>query len=315
MLDALSKAFFKTLAHSNGLARLASRYGMRRPTSFGRRFIAGETLDEALETARALAARNTRLTLDQLGESVATLSEAEAATRIYLDMVKRIVEAGVERNVSLKLTQLGLNIDRASCTDNLRKILEAVKGQDFFVRIDMEDSPAVQATIDTHETLWTYGYQNVGLVLQSALFRSEADLTRLNRMGVRVRLVKGAYKEPASIAFASKREVDDSYLRLAARLIGDEARRAGVFAGFGTHDGRLIERIAQHAASTGVPKDAFEFEMLYGIRREAQTRLVADGYRLRVLISYGEFWFPWYMRRLAERPANVLFVLKNLLGG
>jgi proline dehydrogenase len=157
-------------------------------------------------------------------------------------------------------------------------------------------------------------HTNVGVCVQSYLRRTNQDLDALLPLGASIRLVKGAYKEPASIAFASKREVDESFFQLATRLIGDEARRSGVFAGFGTHDGALIARIQQHAASTGVPKDAFEFEMLYGIRREAQTRLVADGYRLRVLISYGEFWFPWYMRRLAERPANVLFVLKNLFG-
>jgi proline dehydrogenase len=309
MLDALSKAFFKSLAHSNGLARLASRYGMRHPTSFARRFIAGETLDEALETARTLAARNTRLTLDQLGESVATLAEAEAATRIYLDMVKRIVEAGVERNVSLKLTQLGLTIDRASCTDNLRKILEAIKGQDFFVRIDMEDSPVVQATIDTHETLWTYGYQNVGLVLQSALFRSEADLTRLNRMGVRVRLVKGAYKEPSSVAYQRKSDVDAAFVRMAKALLTD-----GVYPAIGTHDEVIINETKAFAAARGIGKEAFEFQMLFGIRRDLQASLVADGYRVRVYVPFGTHWFPYFMRRLGERPANIGFVLRGIFG-
>jgi proline dehydrogenase len=224
-------------------------------------------------------------------------------------MVRRIAAAGVERNISLKLTQLGLQMDRAVCTDNLRKILEAVKGDDFFVRIDMEDSPTIQMTLDIHETLWTHGYQNVGLVLQSAVFRAEEDLTRLNRMGVRVRLVKGAYKEPSSVAYQKKADVDAAYVRMTKALLTE-----GTYPAIATHDVAIIEETKRFAAERGVGKDAFEFQMLYGIRRDLQQALVAEGYRVRVYLPFGQHWFPYFMRRLGERPANVGFVLKGVFG-
>jgi len=309
MMDVLSKAFFKTLAKSGSLERLASRYGMRKPTSFARRFVAGETLDEALPAARVIAGRGMLLTLDQLGEGVDSLAQADEATRVYLDMVRRIVDAGVERNISLKLTQLGLNIDRASCTDNLRKILEGARGRDFFIRIDMEDSPTVQATIDTHATLWDHGSRNVGLVIQAALYRSEDDLRRLNTMGVRVRLVKGAYKEPASVAHQKKSDVDAAFVRLTRALLTD-----GAYPAIGTHDPAMIAEATSFAAARGISKDSFEFQMLYGIRRDLQAALHAEGYRVRVYVPFGQHWFPYFMRRLGERPANIAFLLKGIFG-
>ena len=307
MLDSISKAFFKGLASSRAIERLASRYGMRKPAGFARRFVAGESLDEALQAARELAGKGMRLSLDQLGEGVAILSEADQATHVYLDMVRRIVEAGVERNISLKLTQLGLNVDRACCTDNLRKVLEATRPFDYFVRIDMEDSPTVQATLDTQATLWNHGYRNVGVVLQASLLRSEEDLLRLNQMGVRVRLVKGAYKEPASVAYQKKAHVDAAYLRMTKALLTE-----GTYPAIATHDPAIIEATRLFAAQKGIEKDRYEFQMLYGIRRDLQTGLVADGYRVRVYVAFGQHWFPYFMRRLGERPANVGFILRGI---
>ena len=201
MIGQISKAFFHALAGSQSLKHLASRYGMRRPNSFARRFIAGETIDEAIAAARAIEAAGLTQTLDLLGESVRTMAEADAATRAYLATIERIVGAGIGRNISLKLTQLGLTIDRATSVDNLRRILDRAGANDFFVRVDMENSPFTQVTLEIFETMWQQGYRNAGVVLQSCLRRSEADAIRMNELGARVRLVKGAYLEPPAVAF------------------------------------------------------------------------------------------------------------------
>ena len=219
MFAAASKALFHGLAGLRPLQRLASRYGMAPDRGFARRFIAGETAEEAIEAARTLAARGFGVSLDYLGESVATLELADAATREYLAIVEQVIAAGVERNLSLKLTQLGLDVDRATATDNLRRILEATAGHGFFVRIDMEDSSYTDATLTVLDTVWGLGYRDVGTVLQSALRRTPADLDRLNAMGSRVRLVKGAYREPAAVAYPRMNEVDEAYVALAQRLL------------------------------------------------------------------------------------------------
>jgi proline dehydrogenase len=215
MIGHVSKAFFQTLAGSDGLKRLASRYGMRSRDSFARRFIAGETVEEAIEAARAVEASGLTQTLDLLGESVANMAEADTATRAYLAVIDQIVGAGIGRNISLKLTQLGLTVDRATCVDNLRRILDHAGGHDFFVRIDMENSPFTQVTLEIFETMWQQGYRNAGVVLQSYLPRSIADARRMNELGARVRIVKGAYKEPKGVAYQDK-----SYARP-----GDDRRR------------------------------------------------------------------------------------------
>ncbi len=308
MFDALPKTFFNLLARSRVLKRLSSRYGMARPRSFARRFIAGETIDEAIAAGRALEARGLRLTLDLLGESVATLDEADAATRIYLQMMDRGVEAGIERNISIKLTQFGLDLDRAICTDNLRRILEQARRQEFFVRVDMENSPYTQVTLEVFETLWQQEYRGIGVVLQAALYRTERDVERMNALGARVRLVKGAYKEPRSVAYQRKSDVDAAYLRLSHALL-----TAGVYPAIATHDPALIAAAREFAADRHQAPDRFEFQMLYGIRRDLQAALVADGYRVRIYVPFGREWFPYFMRRLGERPANVLFVLRSLL--
>jgi len=308
MIDQVSKAFFHGLARSGGLKQLASRYGMRRPGSFARRFIAGETIEEAIEAARIIQASGLMLTLDQLGESVATTAEADAATRVYLSVIDRIVAAGIERNVSLKLTQLGLSIDRATCVDNLRRILDGATTHSFFVRVDMEDSPVTQVTLDIFDTMWQQGYRNVGIVLQSYLPRSVEDAKRLNQMGARVRLVKGAYKEPRNVAYQQKSDVDAAFVEITKLLLAD-----GTYPAIATHDPAMITATKQFAAERGITPDRYEFQMLYGIRRDLQAQLMAQGYRVRVYVPFGREWFPYFMRRLGERPANIGFVVRGIL--
>jgi proline dehydrogenase len=306
--DAASKAFFHTLAQSAALQRFASRYGMASPRSFARRFIAGETIDEAIVAARNIQAQGLLLTLDYLGESVATLSEADAATREYLRMIDVIVASGIERNVSLKLTQLGLDVDKATCVDNLRRILEPAQRHGFFVRIDMENSPYTDVTLDIFETLWQQQYRNIGVVLQSCLYRSEDDARRVMAIGGRIRLVKGAYKEPKSVAYQLKAEVDEAYVRI-MKLLLDSANYPAI----ATHDPAIIDATTAYATERAIANDRFEFQMLYGIRRDLQASLMKRDYRMRVYVPFGRQWFPYFMRRLGERPANVAFVLKSLL--
>jgi proline dehydrogenase len=306
MLHSASKAFFHLLARIDPLKGLASRYGMRHPSSFARRFIAGETIDEAVAAARTVEARGTLQTLDYLGESVTSLAAADAATGDYLRIIDAIVASGIGRNLSLKLTQLGLDVDRASAIDNLRKIFDRADG--FFVRIDMESSAYTDVTLDIFETLWNHGYRNMGVVLQSELYRSEQDARRIISLGARVRLVKGAYREPKSVAYQKKADVDASYVRLLKLLMSE-----GHYPAIATHDPAMIGIAREYAAQHRIGPDRFEFQMLYGIRRDLQQALVADGYRVRVYIPFGREWFPYFMRRLGERPANVGFVLRGVL--
>jgi len=307
MFAALSKSFFHTLAGSDAIKRAASRFGMRTEASFARRFIAGETVDEAIAAARRIQASGMLVTLDYLGESVASADEAAAATREYITVIDAIADAGVERNVSLKLTQLGLDIDRATTIDNLRRILDRAAPHGFFVRIDMESSDYTERTLDIFETLWQQGYRNAGVVIQSYLRRSEADVRRLNALGARVRLVKGAYKEPREAAYQSMPEVNAQFVAL-MKLLLDE----GTYPAIATHDPAMIDATREHARAHGYAKDRFEFQMLYGISRNLQLQLSSEGYPFRVYVPFGREWFPYFMRRLGERPANVLFVARSL---
>jgi proline dehydrogenase len=307
MLDAASKAFFQTLSHSRTLKTLASRYGMRGPRAFARRFIAGETVEDAIAAVRRLDAQGLHHTLDHLGESVATLDGTETCTREYLALVDEVAAAGIERNISLKLTQLGLDVDRAICVDNLRRILAAGDRHGFFVRIDMESSHYTDATLEIFETVWRHGSHNVGVVLQSSLYRTEKDFERVNALGARIRLVKGAYKEPKTVAYQLKSDVDAAYVRLARRLLTE-----GTYPAIATHDEAILAEVKRFAAEKGIGPDAYEFQMLYGIRRDLQASLTAQGYRMRVYVPFGKEWFPYFMRRLGERPANVAFVLRAL---
>ena len=309
MLDSASKTVFHLIAQSRTLKKIASRYGMRKPTSFARRFIAGETAAEAIAAARIVEARGMSVTLDLLGESVTSLDHADAATGAYIAMIEEMIAAGVGRNISLKLTQLGLDVDKASTIDNFRKILERAEPAGFFVRIDMENSPYTDVTLEIFETLWRHGYRQIGVVLQSALRRSEADLLTVNALGGRVRLVKGAYKEPKTLAYPNKADVDSAYARMLHTVL-----TAGHDPAIATHDPKMIELARTIARDNQIAPDRFEFQMLYGVRRDLQAMLVKDGYRVRVYIPFGREWFPYFMRRLGERPANVMFVIRGILG-
>ena len=308
MFQTVSKAFFHFLAGNTTLKSLASRYGMRHRSGFARRFIAGETVPEAIEAARRIQAANLSVTLDYLGEAVGTVAEADAATREYLGVVREIAEADIERNISLKLTQLGLTIDRATSVDNLRRILDAAGSKEFFVRIDMEDSLYTAVTLDIFETMWQLGYRNVGVVLQSYLRRSETDAARMNAIGARVRLVKGAYKEPKTVAYQTRDEVDAAFVRIMQLLLC-----GGTHPAIATHDPAMIDATRAFAREHGVDAARYEFQMLYGIRRDLQQTLARDGLRVRVYVPFGREWFPYFMRRLGERPANIGFVIRGLL--
>jgi proline dehydrogenase len=308
MFDGGAKALFFALSRSATLKRFASRYGMASSDSFACRFIAGESIDEAVRAARILQSRGMLLTLDYLGESVSTREEAAAATGEYLRLMDGIVTSGIERNISLKLTQLGLDVDRAVCVDNLRRILDPAQQHGFFVRIDMENSPYTEATLDVFETLWRQQFRNVGVVLQSYLHRTEADVRRMNALGARVRLVKGAYKEPPEVAYQQKSEVDAAFVRLMRLLLVE-----GTYPAIATHDEAMLQATREHAAAERIAPDRYEFQMLYGVRRDLQASLVAAGYRMRIYVPFGNEWFPYFMRRLGERPANVWFVLQSVL--
>jgi proline dehydrogenase len=303
----ISRAALLYLSQKNELKDLFSKFpGFSRVT---RRFIAGENIDDAIAAIIELNHAGMAATFDHLGESTTSRAEAESDVREYLRVLDRIENTGVNSNVSVKLTQLGLDIDEDYCLQNARRIVEAAKRYGNFVRIDMEDSSKTDATLDIFKRL--YGeYGNVGIVLQAYLYRAEEDVDAALAMGARVRLCKGAYKELAEVAFPEKRDVDANYIRLMKKLL-----KSGVYHGIATHDEKMIAATKEFAASEGISKDSFEFQMLYGIRRDLQLRLARDGYKVRIYVPYGEYWYPYFMRRLAERPANIWFVLKNLMKG
>jgi len=227
---------------------------------------------------------------------------------VSIALIAAIEAAGTSRNISLKLTQLGLDIDRATSIDNLRRILDVAAKGAFFVRIDMENSPFTDATLEIFETLWHIGYRNAGVVIQSYLKRSPKDVERMNGLGARVRLVKGAYREPREVAFQQKAEVDAAYVELMQMLL-----KHGTYPAIATHDPAMIAATTAFAAAEGIAKDAYEFQMLYGIRRDLQAELAGAGHPFRVYVPFGKEWFPYFMRRLGERPANLGFVVRSVL--
>ena len=271
-----------------------------------RRFVAGEELDEALAAARAANQAGMAVSLDYLGENVASEGEARGVREMYLGVFDRIAREKLDANISLKLTQLGLDVGTDLCGELLETIVERAASHGNFVRIDMEGSPYTQRTIDLCRRARAKS-PAVGTVIQAYLYRSEQDVKDLLGIGCRIRLCKGAYKEPAEIAFSKKSDVDANFVRLMKLLLP-----SGIFHGIATHDPSMIEATKKFAAEQGIGKDKFEFQMLYGIRSDLQKKLVREGYRMRVYIPYGRDWFPYFMRRLAERPANVLFFLRNL---
>ena len=277
------------------------------------RFMPGELIDDALRAAAELNLHGMSTILTKLGENLLRVEEAEQVTLHYLDVLDRIAASGVDAQISVKPTQLGLDLDRTLCERNLDRLMARAEQRNNFVWIDMEGSPYVDPTLALfRRTRATTA--RVGIALQAYLYRTEKDVESLIPLGAAIRIVKGAYLEPPEVAFPKKIDVDVNYYKLCTRLLAPDARKPGAILHIATHDIPLVDRIAAYITKHEVPASAYEFAMLYGIQRAQQARLVREAKRLRILISYGEYWFPWYMRRLAERPANVWFVLRTLFG-
>lgn len=295
------------LSRQEGLKEFAARFSLfKRLTT---RFIAGESIDEAVAAIRELNARGCSASFDHLNESVGSIAGTEAEVREYLDVLARIQQTGIDSNVSIKLTQFGLEIDPGLAYRNARRIVEDAARRGNFVRVDMEGSNVTQATIEVFKRLRAeFGLNDVGIVVQSYLYRTMDDVRDLLKIPARIRLCKGAYNEPPEVAYPEKKAVDDNYVRVMQVLLS-----SGVYHGIATHDPKMINATIDFAQREGIGKDAFEFQMLYGIRRDLQEQLSREGYRMRVYVPYGKHWYPYFMRRLAERPANIWFVLKNLL--
>jgi proline dehydrogenase len=293
-------------SESRWLRERATRYGFVRSAVL--RFMPGETVESALDATRALGVGTV---LTQLGENVTDLEQARGVTRHYLDVLERVRQSGLDVEISVKLTQLGLDLSREECEKNVLTLIDRVRALSRWIWIDIESTAYTDRTLDVYRRMVAV-YPGVGVCIQAYLYRTAEDLKTLLPLGAGLRLVKGAYREPPDKAFPKKSDVDENYFRLAQQLLSPEARAKGVRAIFGTHDPVLIRRIEELGRSSNLPPEALEFQMLYGIRRQEQERIAKAGYRFRVLISYGDAWFPWYMRRLAERPANVLFVVRSL---
>lgn len=274
------------------------------------RFVAGSTLQDGINTARRLNDNGLDVTLDHLGESVTDEAGALQATEAYLELLRAIAESKVKATASLKLTQLGLDIRQELCVDNMRRILTLAQETGNHITIDMESTEHTDATLAIFRQL-AKEFDNVGTVIQSYLYRSEDDMKQLAQEGAFVRLCKGAYKEPPDRAFPDKSDVDASFVRLTELFLSEEARAAGAYIGIATHDEAMIEAAKAYVKAHNVPLDSFEFQMLYGIRSRLQEQLRDDGYRVRVYVGYGTEWYPFFMRRLAERPANLWFILSN----
>jgi proline dehydrogenase len=297
------------LSRQEGLKDFAARF---RPfKKLTKRFIAGETIDEAVAAIKELNAEGCSASFDHLNESVANPSEAEAEVNEYLRILARIDDTGINSNVSIKLTQFGLELDTELAYKNARAVAADAARRGNFVRVDMEGSNVTQKTIDIFKRLRAeFGLNDVGIVLQAYLRRTYDDAQDLLKLPARIRICKGAYNEPPEVAFPDKKDTDANYVRVMQLLLS-----SGVYHGIATHDPKMIEATINFAQRQGIGKEAFEFQMLYGVRRDLQRQLARDGYNMRVYVPYGKHWYPYFMRRLAERPANIWFVLKNLLKG
>jgi proline dehydrogenase len=275
------------------------------------RFVAGETIDEAVAAIRELNAEGCTASFDHLNESVGTPAEAEAEVNEYLRILARIDDTGIQSNVSIKLTQFGLELDPELAYRNARTVVEDAARRGNFVRVDMESSSVTQVTLDVFKRLRAeFGLNDVGIVLQSYLRRTYNDALEMLKLPARIRICKGAYNEPPEVAFPDKKDTDENYIRVLQLLLS-----SGVYHGIATHDPKMIDATIDYAKRQGIGKEAFEFQMLYGVRRDLQRQLARDGYNMRVYVPYGKHWYPYFMRRLAERPANIWFVLKNLFKG
>ena len=313
------RSFFVSLSRVSWAQRTITNWGVARRASA--RFVAGETVADAIQAVRALNSQGVRASLDHLGENTLNPADAQAATAEILAVLDEIENAGVQSNVSLKLSQIGLNLGEETCHANLLQILEKARSLGIFIRVDMEESTMTAKTIGMVFRMAQNGFSNVGIVIQAYLRRSERDIQELLSLPVRVRLCKGAYQEPPEVAFPSKSEVDANYDKLARLLIvGASAQhtppasddgRTPPFPAIATHDPRRIQFALQTIEELKLPKNAVEFQMLYGIRRDLQQKLVGLGFPVRVYVPYGTHWFPYFMRRLGERPANIWFFASN----
>jgi len=305
----LTRSALIYLSRQEGLKEFATKFSLFRKLTT--RFIAGETTDEAVAAIREINARGCSASFDHLNESVSSVEAAQAEVHEYLHLLELIDQTGINSNVSIKLTQFGLEIDPELAYLNARQVVEDATRRGNFVRVDMEGSNVTQATIDVFKRLRSeFGLNDVGIVLQSYLYRTMNDARELLKIPARIRLCKGAYDEPPSVAYPDKKDVDDNYVRVMQLLL-----QSGTYHGIATHDPKMIDATIEFAQREGIGKDAFEFQMLYGIRRDLQEQLARDGYGMRVYVPYGKHWYPYFMRRLAERPANIWFVLKNFLKG
>jgi len=302
----LTRSALLYLARQEKLKDFAARFSLFR--NLTTRFIAGENIDEAVAAIRELNAHRCSASFDHLNESVGSVAETDAEVEEYLNVLASIDESGIKSNVSIKLTQFGLDIDPELAYRNARRVVEDAARRGNFVRVDMEGSQVTQVTIDIFKRLRSeFGLNDVGIVLQSYLRRTYDDAQDLLQIPARIRICKGAYNEPPEVAFPDKKDVDENYVRVMKLLLS-----SGTYHGIATHDPNMINATIRYAREEGIGKDAFEFQMLYGIRRNLQEQLAKDGYNMRVYVPYGKHWYPYFMRRLAERPANIWFVMKNL---
>ncbi len=297
------------LSRHEGLKDFAVRF---RPfKKLTTRFVAGEDIEEAIAAIREINNHNATASFDHLNESVTSAAETEEEVREYLNILARIDETGIRSNVSIKLTQFGLAIDPELTYKNARTVVADAARRGNFVRVDMEQSSVTQVTIDIFKRLRAeFGLNDVGIVLQSYLRRTLADAEDLLKIPARIRICKGAYNEGPDVAFPDKRDVDENYIRVMKLLLS-----SGTYHGIATHDPKMIDATVEHMQKEGISKNAFEFQMLYGVRRDLQEQLARDGFNVRIYVPYGKHWYPYFMRRLAERPANIWFILKNVFKG
>jgi proline dehydrogenase len=297
------------LSRQEGLKDFATRFGFFKKLTT--RFVAGENIDEVIPFIRQLNSENATASFDHLNESVGSAAEAEQEVLEYLNILAKIDEQRIRSNVSIKLTQFGLGLDPELAYQNARRIVVEAERRGNFVRVDMEDSSVTQVTIDIFKRLRAeFGLNTVGIVLQSYLYRTLADAQELVKLPARIRICKGAYNEPPEVAFPEKKDVDANYIKVMQLLLG-----SGIYHGIATHDPKMIDATLEFATREGIGKEKYEFQMLYGIRRDLQHQLARDGFNVRIYVPYGKHWYPYFMRRLAERPANMWFVMKNLAKG
>jgi proline dehydrogenase len=305
----LTRSALIYLSQHEGLKEFAAKFRLFKKLTT--RFVAGETIEEATAAIREINAEGCTASFDHLNESVTNAAETEAEVKEYLEILARIDETGIKSNVSIKLTQFGLELDPELAYKNARVIVADAARRGNFVRVDMESSQVTQITIDIFQRLRAeFGLNDVGIVLQSYLRRTYNDAEELVKLPARIRICKGAYSEPPEVAFPDKKDTDENYIRVMKLLLS-----SGIYHGIATHDPKMINATVEFAQQEGIGKEAFEFQMLYGIRRDLQRQLAKDGYNVRIYVPYGKRWYPYFMRRLAERPANIWFVMKNLLKG